>query len=426
MSPSDCFGCITGYEPLAPHRETRLQAAANTKDAEQHGPGNREAGQRNIPRGTFHVHSDGKESMFVKKSLSSGRLRRAVAVVMITAAAALWSSAGSLAAPLDQRDVAADAQWLAHIDFDAIFATDVAKKIYSSLLGSRVNQQNLLKLKAFTGIDLLKDFHGITFYAPRYAPESGVVIVRAKIDQQRVLMLLQYAIKHKTEIYNNHELHTWEDSENAAGPKTITGCFFKPSIVVIGQEIDEVKAALEVLDGRAPNLADSDSTLKHDTPEGTVFQAAATGLSDLDHAKLPFVSPVIRKSKTLLLLIGEHENDVFAQAQLVTTSLEVAQQIHDVLEGLRAMAELQRDVGPEALKIVKALRITATGKAVRVNWRVSSQEFLDIIQQTLLPQPQAKETSRNGKREPQNRYRRGQEGASSQSSQAVPTTACFG
>ena len=167
-------------------------------------------------------------------------------------------------------------------------------------------------------------------------PDHGILILRGKVDQARLVALLNKNVSHKVEVIEGHTLHFWDEpalrheSDSRLSPRTMTGAFFKEDTVVVGPDATMVIAALDVLDGKAACLA-SESPLAIPAAEGTVIHAAATGLAEA--RGLPIQSPILKQCESGLFMLGEHGEDVFISGRVVTQSEETAAQIKSLMEG---------------------------------------------------------------------------------------------
>jgi hypothetical protein len=292
------------------------------------------------------------------------------------------------AEPLDRQQVPAGAKWLVHIDVDAARSAQVVQKLYDHWLGNEEAKQVLRVLRPSIGAGLLEDVHSLTVFGKRFAPQDGVVILRAKVNRDLIARHLERDPSHQTSSYGGHELHTWVQREPGKGGQTLTGCLHGPTTVVLGQDPAAVKATLDLLDKKAPSLAGSGSPLDLESPPGTVLAAGAVGLADLAGTDVPFLSPIVRKSQVLVLAVGEHKGEVFGQARLVTNSADTAGQIRDIIEGFRAAAELQHSANNEATDVLKALKVSASDKTVTADWRMPAEELLALIEKKLAKQQQ--------------------------------------
>ena len=82
----------------------------------------------------------------------------------------LGLAAAANAAPLDPKQVPAEAKWLMHVDVDAMRQATVVQKAWKKGLEMHKEaQQHLDKLKTAIGMDICKDLHGVTAYGRRSA-----------------------------------------------------------------------------------------------------------------------------------------------------------------------------------------------------------------------------------------------------------------
>ena len=154
----------------------------------------------------------------------------------------------------------------------------------------------------------------------------------------------------------------------------MTGVFYKPDIMVFGASVDEVKAALDVLDGKKPSFVGTESGLSLEIPPGTVLVAGATGLAE---ANLPHKSPLAKKADAIVLAIGENEGNVFVVGQLVAKQPEIAQELKTVLDGALALAAIAKSDDADALELIHAAKVTVADKAVSLEWRAPVEAVWD-------------------------------------------------
>ena len=299
--------------------------------------------------------------------------------VLLPACLLLLGSVSLLSAePLDRSQVSADARWLAHVDFDAVKTVKTGQWIRDDWLKRDATKQGLNKLRDTIGLDPAKDLHGITFYGSRISGEAGVVILRAKLDRRRLLAELKKKLDHQSSAYGDHELHLLTQAKGKGGKRTMTGCFYRPAVLVFGRDPAEVKLALDVLDGKAPNLAGGDPPFDVDARGGTVFEARATGLDGDD---VPFKSPILRQSDSIRVALGEQqEGRMFLDIELVAKSAEVAGQMRSIVEGLLAMVRLQCGSDEKALAVLEAFRVATADRTVTVAWQGPGDEVLKLIE----------------------------------------------
>jgi hypothetical protein len=298
------------------------------------------------------------------------------------AMAAVLGFAGLLrAAPLDLKQVGADAKWAVHVDFDAARASTVLKNVYPLIAKQHPQiEEGLAKLRQEWQFDPGADLHGVTFYGQRFKQGEGVAIVHAKMNEQLLLEKAKQAPGHQVSNHGKYELHTWSQAEGSKRQRNMTGSFFKPDVLIFGGSEAEVAAALDVLDGTKQNFADKEPSLAGEIPAGTVLFAGARDLSEI---KLPPNSPaesVLKQSDSLVLSIGEHEGKAFLAGSLNVKKADVAEGLKAIVEGFRAAAAIQHGNDPEAMKILDALKVADDDKKFTVEWSVPADALWAHLQ----------------------------------------------
>ncbi|HVW00581.1 MAG TPA: hypothetical protein VHB77_09580, partial [Planctomycetaceae bacterium] len=99
----------------------------------------------------------------------------------------------SHAAPLDLKEVSAKAQWVGHLDVDAMRQSSVVRRAYEKCKEKHDVDTHLSLASNFIGIDLRTDLHGLTFYGPHLHQHKGVMIVHGKFDADRLAALEKVA-----------------------------------------------------------------------------------------------------------------------------------------------------------------------------------------------------------------------------------------
>lgn len=271
------------------------------------------------------------------------------------------------AAPLDLKQVAADAKWAAHLDVDALMASSMVQKARAQMLKEHPEAEgHLAMVRAIWKFDPTTDIHSITIYGSRLKKDTGVAIVRAKVDQALLLDRAKMAPEHRVSTYGKYELHNWVHAKGSKHERAMTGTFFSPDVMVFGATSEEVMAALDVLDGTKPNFADKEPSLTGATPAGTILVAGVSGLGDVD---LPCKSPLAKQAETMLLVVGENQGEVFVQGRLSVKQADIAQQIKTVVDGALALATLAKSDDADAVKMISGVKVAVVDKAVTVECR---------------------------------------------------------
>ena len=290
----------------------------------------------------------------------------------------LGIAAAAEAGPLDPKQLSADTTWVVHVDVDALRTSTVVNHVYQKLTDKWKDvDRHIDEVRSHLGIDPRKDLHSLTLSGPKLGDELGVLIVQAEVDRKLLQRELAKYADYKSTAYGPYRLESWTHTKARGRTRSVTSAFWKPTILVFGGSPSDVELALDVLDGKRPNLADRHTPLAAETPKGAILVARAAGLGD---ATLPCRSPLVKQSDMLSLVAGEHEETSFLTSRLVTKSPETAVQVKRVLDGVRAMGQMQYAEDAEALKMIDRLHVEISDKTVTVDFRAPAAEVWTHLQ----------------------------------------------
>ncbi|MHB1035399.1 MAG: hypothetical protein ACYC35_11520 [Pirellulales bacterium] len=276
------------------------------------------------------------------------------------------------AASLNLNEVPGEATWVVHLDADAARASLVATKAFEKFMAANPAVEK--QFAAFTlqmGCDLRQKLHGITLYGKKIGNGEVVLVVRAEVDEKRLSGMIQYAPDYRKTAHRSYQIHSWTDAKGKKDEHTVVGAFFKPQALVLAPSVEAAKVALDAIDGKAARLAGNGTGLAAAVPEGAVLVARAVGLAQ---AGLPFKSPLVTQSDTCCFAVGEHEGAAFAEGRLTMKTAEIAQQIKAIVEGARALAEVQRSADAQTVKLIRKLRVEVADKTVTCQFRAPAAE----------------------------------------------------
>jgi hypothetical protein len=302
----------------------------------------------------------------------------------LAAAAVLALASFTQAAPFDAKEVSADVKWAAHLDVDALLASSLAKTAREQILKENPKiEAQLAAARNLFRFDPLADLHGVTVYGTQLKEGTGVCVIHAKIDQKLIIDLVKTNADYESTAYGKYELHSWKKPGSS---KYDVGAFFKPDVIVLAASLDELKAALDVLDGTKPNISADYASLASAIPPGTYLIA---GAKDLAAAKLHPEFPVFRQVDSVLLAAGENQGQVFAGAALTMKDAETAKNVKAVLDGGAAFATLVKGDDAEVMKLVHAVKATLTDKTIHIEAQAPADLVWQFLQKSINAQKAA-------------------------------------
>jgi hypothetical protein len=297
------------------------------------------------------------------------------------AAAVILGLAGlAQAGPFDAKEVSGDAKWAAHLDVDALHASSLAKKAREQIFKEHPQIEAMLAAaRNLFRFDPMTDLHGITIYGTQLKKDTGVAIIRAKVDQKLLTDLVKANPTYEATTYGKFELHTWQKDAD----KLNHAAFFKADVIVFGASIEELKAAIDVLDGTKGNISQAYASLAPAIPPGTILIA---GAKDLAEANLHPESPLSKQIDSALLVVGENQGqvgEVFVRAVLNVKDAETAKRIKAVADGALALAALAKSDDADAMKLLGGMKVTVADKSVNVEGRAAVDLLWNLMQKEI-------------------------------------------
>lgn len=276
------------------------------------------------------------------------------------------------AAPLDLKHVAADASWLAHVDIDATRESIVMQKA----MEKQKHADRKEMVKKMLGMDPDKDLHGMTFYGREIGKHKGVMILHARMNRDRILEMALTFTKPTVTEYGKHKLHSWSRKSRHSGKThNLAAVFYGEDAVVLASSVDELKQAVDVLEGKSPSVK-PDAPLGGNIPAGTTMLMRVEGISD---AELPDKCKLAKQIKSFRFVTGEHEGESFYRSRSVMTNEDVVGDLKQIVEGLRALGNIHVGNNEAGKRLVDGLRIKAEGTRLTVLWSAPAEDVWTIL-----------------------------------------------
>jgi hypothetical protein len=284
------------------------------------------------------------------------------------------SAAG--AAPLDTGCIPTSTQWILHIDFDTFRASQLGQLVMAEI---KANQQD--KIDAFAqlfNIDLTTDISSATIYGQGNDESKAVFLLAGNFDKNKILALLILNKSYSTSEYNGYTLHHWVD-ENSK--KSQVGTFAEDGLIVVAQSQEAVQNFLDVHRGQSVSLKSQKDRLLEvlvsGVGQGSFIVAAAEQLSEL--VKAGDNAAILKNSSFAVINTGESTGSLVLNIGLDAKTVEVAQQVEIMMQGLLALAKLQHQEHPNVLKLLQACTIQRTDSLVEFEFSYPSAELFGLL-----------------------------------------------
>ena len=279
------------------------------------------------------------------------------------------------ASPLQTADLPAEPAWLLHLDCDNLRQTVLGQFILAEMEKPKI-QAKLDVFQSLFSFDPRKQLHGLTLYSTGKAPEDGVLLLYADFDAAKLETLAKSAKGYESTSHKPHTIHSWLDEKRRAkdGSKARNyAAIYGNRLIAFGQRSARVAAALDVLDGRVPALAPTDSLAQFGNGVTASFLVGAARKLDI-----PSSDPnaaILRLSKLGRVQLGEKDGQLNGSLHLEANDEEVAQNMASIGQGLVSLMKLQKEK-PDTVKLAEALALKQHGSTLLVHCTLAADEVV--------------------------------------------------
>lgn len=272
----------------------------------------------------------------------------------------------AIADPFDAKAVPADAKWVLHVDVEAL-----AKSSFWPIIEQKINadanlQAGLQQFEMIASMSLPQDLHSVTVYGLGFNEPDGVILFRARANQQQLTTLLQQNPSFTSIPHGNYEVLSWEDKG-----KIMHGAFFGTDRVIIGQSQDNVERAIDILDGKGDSFK-ADSVMTQ--PAGVIAAVSSDAIAELAKKPDQKNNPILPYISSAAISLAEQDQNVLIKAVFGAPDATKATQLKTSADGLKALGMMLAN-GENAdpkLKLIAPLlpplEISSQGSNVMINW----------------------------------------------------------
>lgn len=294
--------------------------------------------------------------------------------------AGLGAGGVASAAPLEAGQVPADVKWVAHLDVESLLDTGLASFLLDQPQAQHFRDR-MLKVAGKFGFNPLIDLKSVTIFGADHGPARAVALVRAKVEQEKLLELLRKSDGHEQLLEGERIVHRWtQKPEDKEDDGVRYGTLYAADLAVISRSKKALLESVAVLEGKAASLSADDKTLLPQSPKGTVFVAGARDIEVTDK-----MSPQWAMVKSMTMVVGEDEAVVFGAVVATVREEQQGEQVRQMLQGLQAMALLRLERGPsernipEMKHVLKGFTVSGEGALVRVDFAAALTDAKAVI-----------------------------------------------
>jgi len=282
------------------------------------------------------------------------------------------------AGPLQRSQVAADATWLVHLDFDRIRQTQLGQYFLGELEKPQAGN-TFAALRVLLDFDARKKLAAGTLYSRGPAPEDIVLLLQGDFEIERLVVLAQAGQDYHSNKHRRYLVHNWVELTNpgrGGNPARNYGATHTNGTIVLGQRFGRVTDALDVLDGLQDSLAKTNTFQSITTAGNPALLAAVARLADF--SQVAPQAAMLKALKTLNFSATETESKLALELSVEAESEESARSLLTINRGLLALASMQAGQAPLA-KMLQSIAITQTNATMAVTLHVPAADLIQVM-----------------------------------------------
>jgi len=294
----------------------------------------------------------------------------------------LLTAVPAFGGPLMQNQVGSTATWVVHADYEQFHKTLIGKLIREELVKQGI-EEKLDNFAAIFSFHPLDDVRNVTIYGNGKEEENAVALIEAVCDKDKLVSLVGMNPEYKQIEYGNLVVHSWVDEKkqdpNKSGVEKMYGCFFKDDLVVLGSGLDAVKQAIDVLNGTSPNAANGVFTQSSLSAQGAFFQAAANGVGEI--AREQEQTAMLKQTDKLGLVVGEDMGKFYIELNLTAKTVEIAQSLSKMLDGMIAFTALLEQDQPGLAALAKKIQLSCTENVIQIHFNTDPEGVIAFLKE---------------------------------------------
>ncbi len=288
------------------------------------------------------------------------------------------------ATPFNATWVSGDANWVVHLNFDALRGSQIWQAMLATELDAAA-QEPLQQAQEMLGMDPRTDLNGVTLYGTAAASEDFVAIVRGNLDVAKLLSHVESAAGYAASRLGSRDVHSWLVEEDADESR-MYGTVLDNSRVMISRSVEQLEKGLAVLDGGQSNITEG-STLDTRILSGQgVMLAVTADLRDVELPQNPMMPQADVNIRNFRMQMRETDGTLGLRVAVQQGSVQEAQQAEEMLNGFKMMGLMQLgQENPDLAGLLQAINIGRNEATLLFSLSYSSEKLVSMIQEAAAP-----------------------------------------
>ena len=275
------------------------------------------------------------------------------------------------AGEFDPAEVPGSVKWVVHVDLEKARTTQIGKRVMQELSKGDADRK-LSALSMILRFDPRKDLNSMTMFGQNEQPASAAVLLEGAFDAAALVTMIRGNDEYTSENHGDQMIHGWVDD----GKRTFGA--IQGSSIILSQGKAMVKQALDVANGSKKHLA-ADSGLIPPAEANSFFSAAAN-MKAL--GKMKEVDAAMLKQADLVgIALSETGRHMQGTLNVTAANEEVAGQLHAMVQGVIAFAQLNGEESPELQQLAKSVKVLQNGSQVGLSMLLPVADILEMMEE---------------------------------------------
>lgn len=303
--------------------------------------------------------------------------------VVTLATTAMWTAVAPVsAAPFDSRLISEHAKFVGFIDFDAARKTELGKALLSKLVENPDYAAFEQIMVAIAGFMPATDLNDITLFGNSYKPKAqGVLVIHAKFNAGGLRGGLGLAGGFRADKRGDREVLSWDDERSG---KRIYACIYDEHTILMGDAPESVGNSIDTLDDSSKSLQTVEDFPRPKGDDSWLFFAGTDVASVPEIASNPVLAPLM----SITFQLGESGGKTVVSVQATTHDAQQAEQLFNLVNGVKALAGLAArpkpgaDADPHAQlagELAASFQVAREGEHVTASLAMPNDRVVAII-----------------------------------------------
>jgi len=289
------------------------------------------------------------------------------------------------AGPLQEAWIPADIQWGLHWDKEAMDDTVIGRRLQEEM--DAFGWQGMMAgFEQEWGFNPWQAMTGLTMYGNQRDCQSVVMIMEGQFNTASITAKLVTKDRHALIPYNAHEIHTWFSGE-VCGSKTgqmVYGVFVGKELICLSAGQPALQTALDVIDGKAESLAQTEGISQiRQYSQNSWFIAGADRLNGV----IPMHGDrgvMLSHTREVVMSISAAGDQVTLNLLLMLDTDQAALNVAEVLEGMKAFAELSADRKPMLAQLARGMQLDVQGRQLTMSVTADAELLITMMKKLAL------------------------------------------